>query len=72
MAYASACNGEVLLGERAPTPLFPQPAAVDRFKAREQYELQKTLENSNAIDRQKLNGKAKQVGYYDLAYLQIL
>ncbi|MEA3209470.1 MAG: hypothetical protein QOE70_2527 [Chthoniobacter sp.] len=72
MAYASACNGEVLLGERAPTPLFPQPNAVDRFKAREQYVLQKTLENSNAIGRPELSGKAKQVGYYDMAYLQIL
>ena len=72
MAYASACNGEVLLGERTPTPLFPQPNAVDRFKAREQYVLQKTLENSNAIGRSELNGKAKQVGYYDMAYLQIL
>jgi hypothetical protein len=42
MAYASACNGEVLLGERAPTPLFPQAKAVDRFKAREELVLRKT------------------------------
>ncbi|HEV2914744.1 MAG TPA: YncE family protein [Pyrinomonadaceae bacterium] len=72
MAYASACNGEVLLGERAPTPLFPQANAVDRFKAREQYVLQKTAENSQAIGRPDLNGKAFKVGYYDMAYLQIL
>ncbi|MDT5295457.1 MAG: hypothetical protein QOJ76_2337, partial [Acidobacteriota bacterium] len=72
MAYASACNGEVLLGERTPTPLFPQPNAVDRFKAREQYVLQKTEENSRAIGRPELSGKAEKVGYYDLAYLQIL
>jgi DNA-binding beta-propeller fold protein YncE len=72
MAYASACNGEVLLGERTPTPLFPQADPVERFKAREQYVLQKTLENSNAIGRPELSGKARQVGYYDLSYLQIL
>jgi hypothetical protein len=42
MAYASACNGEVLLGERAPTPLFPQANQVDRMKAREDFVLRKT------------------------------
>ena len=72
MAYASACNGEVLGGERAPTVLFPQADQTERLKARDQYVLQKTLENSNAIGRSDLNGKAKQVGYYDMAYLQIL
>ncbi|HVF41488.1 MAG TPA: beta-propeller fold lactonase family protein [Pyrinomonadaceae bacterium] len=72
MAYASACNGEVLLGERNPTPLFPQPNAVDRFKAREEFVLRKTEENSRAIGRGDLSGKAQKVGYYDLAYLQIL
>lgn len=72
MAYASACNGEVLLGERNPTPLFPQANAVDRFKAREDFVLQKTAENSAAIGRSDLNGKAFKVGYYDMAYLQIL
>ena len=72
MAYASACNGEVLLGERAPTPLFPQANAVDRFHAREDYVLRKTEENSRAIGRTDLNSKAFKVGYYDLAYLQIL
>jgi DNA-binding beta-propeller fold protein YncE/mono/diheme cytochrome c family protein len=72
MAYASACNGEVLLGERAPTPLFPQANAVDRFHAREDYVLRKTEEDSRAIGRPELNGKAFKVGYYELAYLQIL
>ncbi len=72
MAYASACNGEVLLGERAPTPLFPQANAVDRFHAREDYVLQKTEENSINIGRPELTGKARKVGYYELAYLQIL
>ncbi len=72
MAYASACNGEVLLGERSPTPLFPQANQVDRFHAREDYVLQKTEQDSVAIGRPDLNGKARKVGYYDLAYLQIL
>jgi DNA-binding beta-propeller fold protein YncE len=72
MAYASACNGEVLLGERAPTPLFPQANQVDRMKAREEFVLQKTEENSRAIGRSELSGKAFKVGYFDMAYLQIL
>ena len=72
MAYASACNGEVLLGERAPTPLFPQANAVDRFHAREDYVLRRTAEDSSSIGRNDLNGKAFKVGYYDMAYLQIL
>lgn len=72
MAYASACNGEVLLGERAPTPLFPQANQVDRMKAREEFVLRKTEENSRAIGRSDLSGKAFKVGYFDMAYLQIL
>ncbi|HEX8076327.1 MAG TPA: beta-propeller fold lactonase family protein, partial [Chthoniobacterales bacterium] len=72
MAYASACNGEVLLGERAPTPLFPQANQADRMHAREDFVLRKTEENSRAIGRPELNGKAFKVGYNDLAYLQIL
>jgi hypothetical protein len=72
MAYASACNGEVLLGESNQTPLFPQASAEDRARAREEYVLRKTEENSAAIGRPELNGKARKVGYYDLAYLQIL
>ncbi|MCA1592159.1 MAG: DUF4214 domain-containing protein [Acidobacteria bacterium] len=72
MAYASACNGEVLLGERTPTPLFPQADPIDRFHAREDYVLQKTEADSRAIGRPELSGKAMKVGYYDMAYLQIL
>jgi len=72
MAYASACNGEVLLGERAPTPLFPQANQVDRMKAREEFVLRKTEENSRAIGRSDLSGKAFKIGYNDMAYLQIL
>lgn len=72
LAYASACNGEVIGVERTPTALFPQQTATDRFKAREEYVLKKTEENSVAIGRPELSGKARKVGYYDMAYLQIL
>ena len=72
MAYASACNGEVLAAERAPTVLFPQANQVDRMHAREDYVLKKTAENSAAIGRSDLSGKAFKVGYNDMAYLQIL
>ena len=72
MAYASACNGEVLGGERAPIALFPQPDQKDRFLAREDYVLQKTEEISTAIGRPDLTGDAFKIGYYDMAYLQIL
>ena len=72
LAYASACNGEVLGGERDPIALFPQPNQKDRFIAREAYVLQKTEENSNAIGRSDLSGNAFKVGYYDMSYLQIL
>ena len=72
LAYASACNGEVLGGERDPIALFPQPDQEDRFHAREEYVLQKTEENSKAIGRPDLSGNAFKVGYYDMAYLQIL
>ena len=72
LAYASACNGEVLGGEREPIALFPQPDQKDRFIARDAYVLQKTEENSTAIGRPDLSGNAFKVGYYDRAYLQIL
>ena len=72
MAYASACNGELLGGERAPMAIFPQQDQVERMKAREQWVLQKTEQNSRAIGRPELNGKAFKVGYNDMAYLQIL
>ena len=72
MAYASACNGELLGGERAPMAIFPQQNQVDRMKAREQWVLDKTEQNSRAIGRPELNGKAFKVGYNDMAYLQIL
>jgi mono/diheme cytochrome c family protein len=42
------------------------------MQAREEYVKQKTAEVSAAIGRPELSGKAYQVGYNDLAYLQIL
>ncbi|HJQ68901.1 MAG TPA: beta-propeller fold lactonase family protein [Blastocatellia bacterium] len=72
MAYASACNGEVLLGERNPTPLFPQANQEDRFRAREEFVLRKTAEDSAAIGRNDLKSRAFKIGYYDMAYVQIL
>jgi len=72
MAYASACNGEVLGGERDPIALFPQADQKERFIARDNYTLTKTEANSKAIGRSDLSGSAYKVGYYDMAYLQIL
>lgn len=72
MAYASACNGEVLGGERSPMAIFPQQNQIDRMKARDQWVLDKTEQNSRAIGRPELSGKAFKVAYNDLAYLQIL
>ncbi len=71
MAYASACNGELVVAEKR-TALFPQPILSDRLHAREDYVLRKTEENSRAIGRADLSSKAFKVGYYDMAYLQIL
>jgi len=71
MAYASACNGELVVAEKR-TALFPQPILSDRLRARDEYVLRKTEENSRAIGRPDLSSKAFKVGYYDMAYLQIL
>lgn len=70
-AYASACNGELVVAERR-TALFPQQNPTDRLQARNAFVLEKTAENSTAIGRPELSGKAFQVGYYDMAFLQIL
>jgi DNA-binding beta-propeller fold protein YncE len=72
MAYASACNGEVLGGERAPNALFPQADQAERMHAREDFVLRKTEEISRAINRPELSGKSFKIGYNDMAYLQIL
>lgn len=70
-AYASACNGELCIADRK-TALFPQDDLTARLQARDSFVLNKTAENSAAIGRKDLNGKAYQVGYYDMAFLQIL
>lgn len=71
LAYASACNGELVVAENR-TALFPQATEEERFRARDEYVLRKTEENSKLIGRGDLSGKARKVGYYDMAYLQIL
>jgi hypothetical protein len=70
-AYASACNGELNVAD-GPTALLPQPALSDRLRARDNYVLSKTDENSLAIGRKELKGTAFKVGFYDVAFLQIL
>jgi DNA-binding beta-propeller fold protein YncE len=70
-SYASSCNGELVVAERR-TALFPQQLLADRLRARDEFVLRKTEENSKAIGRPELNGKAFKVGFYDMAFLQIL
>jgi cytochrome c553 len=70
-AYASACNGELNVAERR-TALFPQADLESRLRARDAFVLQRTEENSRAIGRRDLSGKAAKIGYYDMAFLQIL
>lgn len=70
-AYASACNGELTQAEKV-TALFPQPNLVDRLHAREQFVQQQTAANSQAIGRPELNGDAFSIGYYKMAFDQIL
>ena len=69
--YASSCNGELTQAERK-TVLFPQDDLTARLHARDQFVQQKTAENSMALGRPELKGKAFTVGYYDLAFLEIL
>ena len=70
-AYASSCNGE-LVGAENRSVLFPQAALADRLRARNEFVLTKTEENSRAIGRPELSGKAFKIGYYDMAFAQIL
>jgi len=70
-SYASSCNGELVVAERL-TALFPQAALADRLKARDAYVRQRTAENSTAIGRDDLSGDAFSIGYYDMAFNQIL
>ncbi len=70
-SYASSCNGE-LVGAENRSVLFPQAAQADRQKARDEFVLRKTAENSAAIGRPELSGKAFSIGFYDMAFAQIL
>ncbi len=58
-SYLSSCNGE-LVGAERPTALFPQPALADRLRAREEFVLRKTEENSRAIGRPELSRQGVQ------------
>jgi DNA-binding beta-propeller fold protein YncE len=70
-SYGSSCNGELIVAERR-TALFPQAALADRLRARDEFVLRKTEENSRAIGRPELNGAAFKIGFYDMSFLQIL
>jgi len=70
-SYASSCNGELVNAERR-TAVFPQATLLERLRARNEFVLRKTAENSRAIGRPELSGKAFQVDFYDMAFLQIL
>jgi DNA-binding beta-propeller fold protein YncE len=70
-SYASSCNGE-LVGAENRSVLFPQALLEDRLKARDEFVKRKTAENSRAIGRPDLSGKAFSVGFYDMAFAQIL
>jgi len=70
-SYASSCNGELVVAERV-TALFPQADLTARLQARDAYVKQKTAENSRAINRPELSGDAFSIGFYDMAFNQIL
>jgi DNA-binding beta-propeller fold protein YncE len=70
-SYASSCNGELVNAERV-TAVFPQPLLADRLRARDAFVKQKTAENSRAIGRSDLSGDAFSIGFYDMAFAQIL
>lgn len=70
-AYASACNGELIQAEKV-TTLFPQANLTDRLSARDQFVKNATASNSAAIGRSELSGDAQSIGYYKMAFDQIL
>src|SRR5262249_18637360 len=69
--YASTCNGELNVAERR-TALFPQATLAGRLQARDAFVRQKTEENSRAINRHDLSGDAFTIGFYEMAFAQIL
>jgi len=70
-SYASSCNGELVVAERR-TTVFPQAALADRLRARDAFVRAKTAENSRAINRPELSGDAFSMGFYEMAFAQIL
>ena len=70
-SYASSCNGELIQAERR-TALFPQADLEDRLRARDEFVEDATEQNSLAIGRSELSGDAFKIGYYDMAFAQIL
>jgi cytochrome c553 len=69
--YASSCNGELVEAERL-NALFPQPTLAERLQARDAFVRNQTAANSRAIGRSELSGDAFSMGYYDMAFAQIL
>src|SRR6185436_6839136 len=70
-SYASTCNGELVNAERQ-TALFPQATLAARFQARDAFVRAKTAENSRGIGRPELEGDTFSIGFYDMAFDQIL
>ena len=70
-SYASTCNGELNNAERV-TALFPQATLVERFQARDAFVREKTAENSAGIGRPELSGDTFSIGFYEMAFDQIL
>src|SRR5678816_4093906 len=70
-AYASACNGELVQAEKV-TTLFPQASLTSRLAARDSFVQNATAANSAAINRPELSGDARSIGYYKMAFDQIL
>jgi DNA-binding beta-propeller fold protein YncE len=70
-SYASTCNGELNVAERR-TALFPQATLAERLQKRDAFVRAKTAENSRAIGRPELSGDAFSIGYYEMAFRQIL
>ncbi len=71
VGYASSCNGELVNAELR-SALFPQATLRERLLAREAFVKQKTAENSAALGRPDLKGDASSIGFYDMAFAQIL
>ncbi len=69
--YASSCNGELVEAERR-NALFPQATLAERLQARDEFVRAKTAANSQAIGRPELTGDAFSIGFYEMAFAQIL